>query len=130
MSHPTQGRIQPNVTADGYNPTDHNGVNVNTNTVIHTKKDKDASAVETKLTINWEGLTEEEVRAIAQQALIVKLQGALRRDEAGIPSELTINAVDYKVGVRTAKAKVNVFDLVKAMSAEDRAAFIAKLQES
>jgi len=103
---------------------------MNTNTSIRTKVNKDASAVETKLSINWEGVTEDDLRAMAQQALIVKLQGALRRSEEGIPAELAINAIDYKVGTRSVKAKVDPLTAVMNLSTEDRAAFIARLQES
>lgn len=97
-----------------------------TNTTVNTRADKDSDAVETNLTINWEGLTTEDIRAMAQQALIVKLQGAWRKN--GIPSgDATINAVDYKVGVRQARKPTDLASQIAALSDEERAALIAKL---
>ena len=103
---------------------------MNTSTNIQTKVNKDATAVTTALTINWDGVSQEDMQKMAQQALIVKLQGNLRRDENGIPTELTVNASDYKVGTRVAKAKVDPLAAIMALPSDERAAFIAKLQES
>jgi hypothetical protein len=60
---------------------------------VSTKADARAEAQVTKLTIDWDGITPEEIRAMAEQALVVKLQGNWRKN--GIPSEITIKAADY-----------------------------------
>ena len=98
---------------------------------ISTKPASGLDAVRTHLTINWEGMNEDEIRQLAQQALIVKLQAGLRRnyEKVGIPTDLTVEAREFKVGSRTA-AVVNpekVKDMFSKMTPEQRAALIAEL---
>lgn len=96
-----------------------------TSTTISTKVNAtDKEATETKLTLNWEGMTPEDIRALAQQALIVKVQAGFRRAKA-IPGEATINVVEHKVGSRAPRQPVNVVDLLKALSPEDLAKALA-----
>lgn len=97
---------------------------MNTNTKVSTKPSKDGEAVETNLTLNWDGMTEDDLRALAQQALIVKLQGTWRKGT--IPTEATVNVVDHKVGTRAPKK--TLLEQFAAMSPEDRAKAIAHLQ--
>lgn len=89
---------------------------MNTELTISTKPDARAEKVNTALTINWEGVSEEQLRAMAQQSLVVKLQSNLRRafekDNAAIPATLTVNAKDYVVGSRAPKK--SAFDTVMA----------------
>lgn len=98
-----------------------------TETTCSTKANamKDTVAVETKLSLNWEGMTPEDIRALAQQALIVKLQGGWRKN--GIPTEATVNVVDHKIGTRAPKGKPDLAALFAAMTADERAAFLAKV---
>ena len=100
--------------------------NMNTETKVSTKATKDGEAQETALTLNWDGMTEDDLRALAQQALIVKLQGSWRKN--GIPAEVTVNVVDHKVGTRAARGPVNIATAVANLSTEDKAALLAKLQ--
>lgn len=96
-----------------------------TTTEVTTKPSAGAEGVTTNLTINWEGMSEDDVRALAQQALIVKVQGQWRKD--GIPAgDHTINAVDYKPGTRAARKPADLKTLLAAMSPEDRAALLAQ----
>ena len=100
-------------------------INMNTQTTIETKPSKDGEAVTTNLTINWDGMTEEDTRALAQQALIVKLQSGWRKN--GIPAgDVTVNAVEYKVGVRAPRQPKDLAAMFAALSPEDKAAFLAK----
>lgn len=100
-------------------------MNNTTNTTIKTKASQGEDAVETNLTINWEGMTSEDVQALAQQALIVKVQGEWRRN--GIPAgDFTVNAVDHKVGVRRAPTKQTLEQMLAKLSAEERAALLSK----
>jgi len=99
-------------------------MNAKTITEVDTRPSAGAEAVRTDLTINWEGMTPEEIRELAQQALVVKLQGKWRKD--GIPAGAhEVNAADYKVGTRGPRTKPTLESLFAAMSAEDRAAFLA-----
>lgn len=81
--------------------------------------------IKTKLTIDWEGLTEDEMRAMAQAALIVKWQGAARTN--GIPTEATIKATDYKIGVRAPKKVLTIEEQLNALTPEQRKALVDKL---
>ena len=97
-----------------------------TNRKVSTKPDARGEAVETDLTLNWEGMTPEDVRALAEQALVVKLQGKWRKD--GIPSAITVNVVEHKVGVRAPKKAPDLLAAISTMSAEDKAKLLAALQ--
>ncbi len=96
-----------------------------TNTKVSTKAAAAAEAITTELTLDWTGVTEEDLRALAQQALIVKLQSGWRKN--GIPSETTVKVADHRPGVRAPKAKQDVLALARAMTPEQRAALLAEL---
>ena len=97
----------------------------NTNTNVETRPQAGQQAIETVLTIDWSDMTAEDVQALAQQALIVKLQGKWRKD--GIPNgECTVKAADYKVGVRAPRTKQSIEQMVASLSAEERAILLAK----
>lgn len=96
-----------------------------TNTEVDTRPAAGKDAITTKLAIDWEGMTLEETRALAQQALIVKLQGGWRKN--GIPAECNVKATDHRVGARAPRSKLSVLDQIKALSPEQRAAILAEL---
>lgn len=100
---------------------------MNTATTIETKANKEAEAVKTELTIDWDGMTEDDIRALAQQALIVKLQSGWRKN--GIPAgAVTIKAVDHKVGVRAPRSAPDLATMIRSLSDEDRAALLARFK--
>lgn len=99
---------------------------MNTNTEVTTRPAAGAEPVKTNLTLNWDGMTEDDLRALAQQALIVKLQGSWRKN--GIPEEVTVNVVEHKVGTRAARGPVNIASAVANLSDEEKQALLAKLQ--
>ncbi|MFI5423032.1 MAG: hypothetical protein ACHQWH_03730 [Nitrososphaerales archaeon] len=86
----------------------------------------DTAAVKTHLTINWEGMEQADLIALAQQTIVIKVQAAWRRAES-IPGEVTINAKDYKVGTRAVKQAADPVELAKKMTPEQLAALIEKL---
>jgi len=97
-----------------------------TNLTVKTKADARATAVETALTIDWEGMSADDIRALAQQALIVKVQSGWRAN--GIPEgEQTILATDYKVGARAPRKPADIMSLVGQLTDEQKAALLAKL---
>ena len=71
------------------------------------------------LTIDWDGLTEEETRALAQRSIVIAWQNRHRVANEGQgewPSENPeIKATDYRLGTRVAVAK----DPVKMIEAGD-----------
>lgn len=94
---------------------------------VSTKADAKAEAVRTNLTLDWEGCSPEDIRALAQQALVVKLQGNWRRN--GIPTDTTVKVSDHKVGTRAPKSAPDVLATIQKMSPEDRARIIAALRD-
>jgi len=97
----------------------------NTNTKVETRPQAGQQAIETALTIDWSDMTAEDVQALAQQALIVKLQSKWRKE--GIPNgDCTVKAADYKVGVRAPKTKQSLEQMLAALSPAERAALVAK----
>lgn len=97
----------------------------NTETKVETRTQAGQAPVETALTIDWTDMSAADVQALAQQALIVKLQGKWRKE--GIPNgECTVKAADYKVGVRAPKTKQTLEQMLAALSPEERAALVAK----
>lgn len=100
-------------------------MNTSTNTEVTTKPAAGAEGVTTNLTINWDGMTPEDIQALAQQALIVKLQGKWRT--GGIPAgDATVDATDYKIGVRAPRTKQTLEQMLAALSPADKAALLAK----
>lgn len=98
-----------------------------TMTEVATRPSAGADAVTTNLTIDWDGMSEEDTRALAQQALVVKLQGNWRKN--GIPAgDHEVKAVDYKVGVRAPRQPKDLAAMIQALSPEEKAALLAKLQ--
>jgi hypothetical protein len=85
--------------------------------------------VTTHITIDWTGMTEDDLRALAQQTLIIKFQAAFRRNKEGIPKEYTARAVDHKVGMRVAKQEVNLDKLLGKLTAEQKLALAERLLE-
>ena len=93
-----------------------------------TKADATSSdKITTHVHINWEGMEQADLIALAQQTIVIKVQAAWRRAES-IPTEANINATDYKVGTRAVKQAVDPVELAKKMSPQQLAALIAKLQ--
>jgi hypothetical protein len=101
-------------------------MNNTTTTEVATRPAAGADAITTNLTIDWSDMSTEDVQALAQQALIVKAQGAWRK--ATIPSgDFTLKAVDYKVGSRRAPQPKDLATMIAALSPEEKAALLAKL---
>lgn len=98
-----------------------------TTTEVLTRPQAGKDGITTNLTIDWEGMTEDDTRALAQQALIVKLQSGWRKN--GIPNgDFAVKAAEFKVGVRAPRQTKDIAALVAMMSPEEKAALLAKLQ--
>jgi len=99
---------------------------------MSTKTVNDKTGTKTHVTINWEGMEQADLIALAQQTLIIKLQAKLRRDNADgthIPATWDVTAIDHKVGIRAAKKEVNVLELVGKMTPEQRAQLLESLKQ-
>ena len=99
---------------------------MNTNTEVTTRPAAGAEPVKTNLTLNWDGMTEEDLRALAQQALIVKLQANWRKNS--IPTEATVNVVDHKVGTRAPRTAKELD--IGSLTPEQKQALVEKLMAS
>ena len=98
-----------------------------TTTEVSTKPNKDAEAITTNLSIDWDGMEVNDIRELAQQALVVKLQSAWRK--SGVPAgDHTVKAVDHKIGVRAPRVKLSLEQQIAQLPADQRAALIAAIQ--
>lgn len=95
---------------------------------VNTKLDARSEKVQTALTLNFEGVTQEQLQDLAARSAIIAWQAKVR-SEGAIPTEATFNVsecfetrkrgpVDPVQAARNALAK---------MSEEERAAFLASL---
>lgn len=98
-----------------------------TKTEVETRAAAGEDKVLTNLSIDWEGMDRDDLIALAQQTLIVKLQGQWRR--TGIPTALDVKATDHKVGTRAARTPASIESLLAKLSPEDRAALLAKFTD-
>lgn len=96
-----------------------------TTATVKTKPDARAEAVETALTINWAEMEREDLIALAQQTLVIKLQGQWRKN--GIPATARVEAHEHKVGVRAPRKPADLAALIGKLSPEERNALLAKL---
>ena len=90
---------------------------------VSTKKDKNAAAVVTNLTIT--GGSPATWQALGMQALVVKLQGNWRKN--GIPADFSCNVDEYAPGTRHA-GTVDPVEAYKAMTPEQRTEYLARLK--
>lgn len=106
-------------------------MNDNTNVTVlevDTRPSAGAESVKTNLTIDWDGMSDADLKALAQQALIVKLQTSWRKN--GIPAgDHTVKAADHKVGVRAKREPASLEGMLQKLSPEERAALFAKYLE-
>ena len=98
-----------------------------TTTIVTTRPAAGADGIDTNLSINWEGMSDDDMCQLAQQALVVKLQAQWRKN--GIPSgDLEIRATDYRPGTRATKTKPSIEAMLSALSPAEKQALVAKLQ--
>jgi len=81
---------------------------------ISTKAHEDADAVVTELTLDFTGLTPEDIQEIAAQAAVIKWQGSARRAKGAIPTRAT-----YKVPRPGTRAVVDPFDAILRIAGGD-----------
>lgn len=96
-----------------------------------TKPTANGEAVNTSFTFNWDNVTVDDMRAMAQSALVIKLQSQFRRDAVKhgtpIPATLEVNVADHKPGVRAVRVTKSLDEQIAELSDEQRAALLARL---
>lgn len=81
------------------------------------------------VTIDWTGMTDDDVQALAQRSLIIRKQNA-DRTKGVIPEErYTIKAVDYRIGARTPSKPIDIRDLLAKLSPEEALALLSEVME-
>jgi hypothetical protein len=90
---------------------------------VSTKPNARGESVTTKVTFDWEGMTEEDIRALAEQALTVKWQGQRRADAekngTPIPTVAEVKVIEHKVGSRAPRKPADVLALVRSGALTD-----------
>lgn len=97
-----------------------NETNVSAKTTI------DKVSHHTNLTIDWNGVSEEQVQALAQRSIVIKWQNDNRTNGRVPETSEKIEALDYVLGVRRERVKQTPEQMLAALSPEERAALIAK----
>jgi hypothetical protein len=72
------------------------------------------------VTIDWTGMSDDEMQALAQRSIIIRKQNADRTNGV-IPLErYTIKATDYKIGMRAVKTPLTLAEVLAALPADQR----------
>ncbi len=96
---------------------------------VSTKPNKTGAEVKTVLTVDWNGITEEQLKAGYASFMVVKLQGGWRKN--GIPSTASVKAADYAPGTRHAGGPIPLEGIkatLPSMTPEQKAALLALLK--
>lgn len=96
-----------------------------------TKPTADGTPVNTAFTFNWDNVTPEEIRAMAQSALVIKMQSTFRRDAVkngvAIPATCDVNVADHKPGTRAVRVTKSLDAQIAELDDAQRAALLARL---
>lgn len=95
---------------------------------VSTKPDAEGDDRETAFTVNFDGLSDDDAKAMIMAYLTVKRQGAWRRK--GIPATETINAKDYAPGTRTVEvvSAENIAAKATTLSVDEQRKLLALLE--
>lgn len=78
------------------------------------------------VTIDWSGMTEDDLQALAQRSIVIRKQNADRQAGVIPPESYRLQATDFKIGARIPKTAPDIHQLLAALTPEERAAAIAK----
>lgn len=96
-----------------------------------TKPTADGTPVNTAFTFNWDNVTPEEIRAMAQSALVIKMQSTFRRDAVkhgtAIPETRDVNVADHKPGTRAVRVTKSLDAQIAELDDTQRAALLERL---
>lgn len=83
-------------------------------------------AHKSNVTIDWTGMTDDDLQALAQRSILIRWQNANRLQEVIPEANCTLRALDFKIGTRVQKLRMTPEQMLAALSPEERAALIAK----
>lgn len=98
-----------------------------TTTVKTRKAETEKEATVTNLTLDFTGMTPEELAALAANntSLVVRVQSVWRKD--GIPAgDYTLNVKDFLARERAPRAKLSLAEQLAKLSPEERASLLAQ----
>ena len=79
-----------------YNGTNEKGISVQTIVInILTQKTHDSAHRNTELTIDWSGITEADLRFLAQAHIVMRAQHMMRLSNEMIPERMSISVRDF-----------------------------------
>ena len=91
--------------------------------IVSTRQTEDDDPVQTSLTLDFDGLTNQDILEIAAQAAVIKWQGIARRAKGGVPATAT-----YKVPKPGTRSQVDPITALIAKHGGDIKKAIAELQ--
>ena len=126
MQHPGREPVQPMYHKVHFNqPNEDLQMSDNTNVAVSTKLDARGDKSQTALTINWEGMSREDLIALATQPIVIKLQAAWRR-AGSVPGSLEIKATDYKIGTRNSAPSMTLDQMLAKLTPDEIKELFAK----
>lgn len=70
------------------------------------------------VTIDWTGMTVEDLQALAQRSIVIRKQNADRTAGVVPETSYTIRAVEYKIGARVARPQMTPEQALNALTPE------------
>ena len=78
------------------------------------------------LTIDWTGMSSDQLQALAQRSLVIRKQDADRRNGRIPPEKEEIKATNYALGVRLSAPQETLQEMLEKLSVEERAKLLGK----
>ena len=78
------------------------------------------------ITIDWAGMSVEDLQALAQRAIVVRKQNADRAAGVIPAAEYVLRAVEYKLGARAPKPSMTPEQVLSGMSEGELLAYLEK----
>lgn len=96
-----------------------------------TKPNADGVSVNTAFTFNWDNVSPEDMRAMAQSGLVIKKQSEFRRNATKngtpIPETCDVNVAEHKPGTRAVRVTKSLDAQIAELDDTQRAALLARL---
>lgn len=84
----------------------------------------DGEVFKSAVTIDWSGMTDDDLQALAQRSIIIRKQNGDRLAKIKPPASYTIKAVDFRAGVRVAQPAMTPEQALAALSPDQLLALL------
>lgn len=81
------------------------------------------------VTIDWTGMSLEDIQALAQRSIIIKKQNADRTSGSIPETSYTLKAVDFRLGVRAERKPASIDSMIGKMSQEELQELLTKISQ-